>query len=101
MDTFWQVVIGVGIGTLLLNLFYLYKSYIKESKEHNESQTLAKWSIISGLSGIILIFIGSTIGILLAILSIRRNNYNTLAKIGLLISILTALPWLAVLIFGK
>jgi len=101
MDPVWQVAIGGAVATILISLFSFYKSYLKESKEHNESQALAKWSIFMGLSGIILVFIGSAIGIVLAIISMSRNKYNALAKIGIAISILTTLPWLAVILFGK
>lgn len=99
-DTFWQVIIGSGIGGALLSLFALYKQYVQESKEHNESQTLAKWSIIVGLSGIILAFIGSIIGIIMAIISMNGKKYKALAKIGLTVSILTLLPWLLVVVLG-
>ena len=100
MDLIWQVALGGAAGTLLLGLFSLYKDYVKESKEHNESQALAKWSIALGISGIILVFVGSALGILLGIISISRNKYNALAKIGIALSVLSALPWLAVVIFG-
>jgi len=100
MDTVWQVALGGAAATLIISLFSLYRDYVKQSKEHNESQALAKWSIFLGISGIILVFAGSVLGILLGIISIFRNKYNALAKIGIALSILTALPWLAVVIFG-
>ncbi len=37
--------------------------YVNESKEHNENQKMAKASIIFGLLGFILVFVGSIIGI--------------------------------------
>jgi ABC-type methionine transport system permease subunit len=101
MDTFWQVVIGSGIGGALLSIFGLYKSYLKESKENNEKQGMAKASILVGLSGIIFVFIGSIVGIILAIISMQGKKYKALSKIGLVVSILTALPWILVIILGQ
>lgn len=100
MDTYWQIVIGTGIGGLLISIYGLYKQYVQESKAHNEKQTLATWSIIIGLSGIILAFVGSIIGIILSILSMRRKKHRALSKIGLLVSILTLVPWLLVIFLG-
>ena len=101
MDPVWQVAIGGAAAAVLISLFSLIKAYSKESKDNNESQTLAKWSIFLGISGIILVFVGSALGILLGIISISKNKYNALAKIGIAISILTTLPWLAVILFGQ
>ena len=101
MDTFWQVVIGSGIGGALVSLYLMYKSYIKESKDHNEKQTLAKASIIFGLSGVILVFVGSVVGIILGFVSMRGKKYKALSKIGIILSILTALPWIFVVLFGQ
>jgi len=101
MDPFWQVIIGSGIGGLLLEIYLLYKSYIKESAASNESQKLAKASIIFGLSGIILIFIGSIVGIILGLISMSGKKHKGLSIIGIIISFLTLLPWLMVLILGQ
>ena len=101
MDTVWQITIGFSIGAVLLSLFGLYKSYLKESKEHNEKQGMAKAAIIIGLSGIIFVFLGSIIGIILGLISMRGKKYKALSKIAIMISILTALPWLLVVIFGQ
>ncbi|RLD67767.1 MAG: hypothetical protein DRI84_01500 [Bacteroidetes bacterium] len=101
MDTVWQVALGVAAATLIISLFSLYRDYEKQSKEHNESQALAKRSIFLVISGIILVFEGNALGIILGVISIFKNKYNALAKIGIALSILTALPWLAVIIFGK
>ncbi len=101
MDTFWQVVIGLGIGGALISIYSLYKQYLKESKEHNESQKLAKISILVGLSGIIIVFVGSVIGISLGVLSMRGKKYKALSKIGIMVSVLTALPWILVLVLGQ
>ncbi len=100
MDTFWSLVIGSGIGGALLSIYQLYRSYLRESKENNEKQGLAKASIIIGLSGIILVFAGSLIGIVLGIVSMRGKKYRALSKIGIAVSILTALPWLLVVVWG-
>ena len=100
MDTFWQIIIGSGIGGVLISIIGLYKSYMKESKEHNESQRMAKASIIIGLLGIILVFVGSIVGIILGILSMRGKRYKALSKIGILVSILTMLPWILVVLLG-
>jgi len=101
MDTFWQIVIGSGIGGALLSIYNLYKMYLKESKVNNENQKMAKASIIFGLLGFIFVFVGSTIGIVLGLLSMRGKKYKALSKIGIAVSILTALPWLLVVIFGQ
>lgn len=100
IDPSMQVIIGSFIGLLLLNLIRLYRSFIQKSKELEESQTMAKWSIIIGLSGIILIFVGSIVGLILGILSMRGKKLKQLSYIGITISILTGIPWLLVLIFG-
>ena len=101
MDIFWQIVIGSGIGGALLSIYSLYKSYVAESKQHNESQKMAKASIIIGLLGIIFVFIGSIIGIVLGLLSMRGKKYKALSKIGIVVSILTMLPWLLVIVLGE
>ena len=100
MDGFWQIVIGTGIGGVLCSIYSLYKQYMQESKTNNEKQTLAIWSIMIGLSGILLAFIGSILGIILALLSMRGKNHRALSKIGLLISMLTLLPWFLVVFIG-
>lgn len=100
MDTFWQIIIGSGIGGALLSLYSLYKSYLNESKENNEKQGLAKTSILFGISGIILVFLGSFIGIALSLIAMRGKKYKALAKIGFVVSILTALPWILVIVLG-
>jgi len=101
MDTFWQIVIGSGIGGALLSIYSFYKLYLKESNENNENQKMAKASIIIGLSGIILVFVGSILGILLGIVSMRGKKYKALSKIGIMVSVLTMLPWLLVIVLGK
>ncbi len=101
MDTFWQIVIGSGIGGVLLSIYGLYKQYSNESKEHNESQTMAKWSIFLGISGIIIAFLGSALGIILALISMKGKKYKALSKIGFAVSILTLLPWLLVVVLGE
>jgi Na+/proline symporter len=100
MDTFWQVVIGSGIGGLIFTIYGLYKSYLQESKEHNESQRLAKLSIIFGLSGLILVFVGSIIGLILGFVGMKGKKHKALFKIGIVISILTMLPWILVILLG-
>jgi len=101
MDTFWQIIIGSGIGGTLISIYSLYKAYLKESTENNENQRLAKLSILTGLSGIILVFIGSIAGIILGIISMKGKKYKALSKIGIMISILTMLPWLLVIVLGQ
>jgi len=101
MDSFWQVIIGSAIGGLLLEIYILYKSYAKKSKDSNESQKLAKASIIFGLSGIILIFIGSIIGLILGLISMRGKKHKGLSIIGIIISVLTLTPWILMLIFKR
>lgn len=101
MDTFWQIAIGSGIGGALISIYSLYKAYLKESKENNETQRLAKISIIAGLSGIILVFIGSIAGIILGIISMKGKKYKVLSKIGIMVSVLTMLPWLLVVVLGE
>ncbi len=101
MDTFWSIVIGSGIGGALISIYRLYRFYLQESKENNEKQGLAKASILVGLSGIILVFMGSIVGITLGIISMRGKKYRALSKIGIAVSILTALPWLLVVILGQ
>jgi len=101
MDPFWQVIIGSAIGGLLLEIYLLYKSYARKSVASNESQRMAKASIIFGLSGIILIFIGSIIGIILGLLSMRGKKHKGLSIIGIIISVLTLTPWILMLIFKR
>jgi len=100
MDPFWQVIIGTGIGEVILNLFWLLKHYVIESKESGEKQTMAIWSIVAGLAGIITLGITSLIGLILSLISMRGKKHKTLSIMGLVVSILTMLPWLAVLVFG-
>lgn len=101
MDTFWSVVIGSGIGGAFYSIYQLYRAYLQESRKNDEKQGLAKASIVIGLSGIVLAFAGSLVGIVLGIISMRGKKYRTLSKIGIAVSILTALPWLLVLVLGQ
>jgi len=101
MDLFWQVVIGSGIGGALLSIYSLYKMYLIESKENNENQKMAKASVIFGLLGFILVFVGSVTGIILGLLSMRGKKYKALSKIGIAVSILTAIPWILIILFGQ
>ncbi len=100
MDSAWQIIMGIGIATTLLSIFQLYRSYLRESKKSGESQRMAKWSIFFGLSGIILIGLGSFVGILLGVISMKGNKHKSLSKIGVAVSILTLLPWLLVVLLG-
>jgi|GEM_PF-2795410 len=100
MDPFWQVVIGSAIGGLLLNLYWFYKQYVREIRKSNEKQTMATWSIIVGLTGIVTLGITSIIGLILAIMSMRGKTHKALSIIGITVSTLTMLPWLVVIIFG-
>lgn len=100
MDSAWQVIIGVGIASVLLSIFRLYKSYVRESKESGESQKMAKWSVFFGLSGIFLIGLGSFIGIILGLVSMRGKKHKALSKIGVAVSVLTLLPWFLVVLLG-
>ena len=101
MEASWQVFIGIGIASVLISIFRLYKAYIRESKESGESQKLAKWSIIFGLSGIVLVGLGSFLAILLGAISMRGKKHKALSKIGIMLGILTLLPWLMVFIGGQ
>ena len=56
--------------------------------------------LIIGLTGILTFGIGSIIGILLALISMIGKKHKTLSKIGLMISILSMVPWVLVIIFG-
>ena len=101
MDTTWQVVIGTAIASLLITLYGLYRSYVRESKKHGEKQGLAKISIFLGLSGIILVGVGSLLGITFGFISMRGKHYRALSKLGIVISILTFIPWVLVYFFGQ
>lgn len=100
METTWQVLIGLGIGSVLVAIYGLYKDYVKESREHNESQRLAKISLVLGLSGIVLVGLGNLAGLIAGVIAVRRQQYKALAKIGILVSILTFVPWLMVMVLG-
>lgn len=100
MDTAWQIIIGLGIASTLISIFQLYRSYLRESKESGESQRMAKWSIFFGLSGIFLIGLGSFIGIILGLISMRGKKHKALSKIGVAVSVLTLLPWFLVVLLG-
>jgi hypothetical protein len=65
-----------------------------------EDQKLAKLSIIFGLSGILLAFLGSLIGLILGIISLKGKKLKHLSYIGISISILSLIPWLLVIILG-
>lgn len=97
---FWQIVIESGIERGVYSIYSLYKQYVQESKANNEKQTLATWSIIIGLSGIIFAFIGSILGLILSILSMRGKKHKALSKTELPINLLTLLPWLLVVFLG-
>ena len=100
MESYWQILIGAGLVGVVVSVYSLYRSYVNESEANNESQTMAKWAIIFGLSGIILVFIGSLIGIVLSLISMKKKKYKALSKLGLFFSILTTIPWILVIIFG-
>ncbi|MBN2789843.1 MAG: DUF4190 domain-containing protein [Candidatus Delongbacteria bacterium] len=98
MDPSWQVIIGIGIGGLILVLYGFYKDYLKACKENHENQTMAKWSIVFGLSGLFIIGVGSIIGLILGFISKNGKKHKALSNIGIILSILTLLPWIGVLI---
>lgn len=100
MDASWKVIIGISAAGAILSIFRLYKSYLKESKDSGESQRLAKWSVFFGISGIILVGLGSFLAILLGFISMKGKKHKALSKIGIVLGILTLLPWIAVIIFG-
>ena len=100
MDPFWQVVLGSAAGGLILNIYWFYKQYVSDREASNEKQTMAIWSIVIGLTGIVTIGVTSIIGIILAILSMHGKSYRALSIIGLSVSVLTLLPWLSVIVFG-
>ncbi len=100
METTWQVILGIGIASVLISIFSLYKSYLKESKESGESQKMAKWSIFFGISGIILVGLGSFIAIILGLISMKGKKHKALSKIGIMLGILTLLPWIMVIVAG-
>lgn len=100
MDPTWQVVIGTSIGGLLIAVYGFYKDYVSTSKEHNESQVMATLSIVFGLSGLFLVVMGSAIGLILGFKSRKGKKYKALANIGIFLSFLTLLPWIAVFIWG-
>jgi len=101
MDSAWQIIIGLGIASTLISIFQLYRSYLRESKKNGESQRMAKWSIFFGLSGIILIGLGSFVGMLLGLISLKGKKHKALSKIGVAVSVLTLLPWLLVFLLGS
>jgi hypothetical protein len=101
MDPFWQIVIGTALGGAILNIFWFLKQYLRESKESDEKQTMAIWSIAAGLTGIITFGITSIIGLILSLTSMRGRKHKALSVIGLTISLLTMLPWLVVMVFGE
>lgn len=101
MDPFWQIIIGTAIGGALVNIFWFFKQYLKESKESGEKQTLAVWAIVLGLAGIVTLGITSIIGLILALVSMREKKHKALSIVGLTVSVLTLLPWLAVIVLGE
>ena len=100
MDPFWQVAIGVAVGGVLIEIFLLYKQYVRNSKLSGESLKMAKRSILFGILGLFSFGIGSIIGIILGIVSLRKYTFKALSKIGIFVSILTLIPYVLVIVFG-
>lgn len=100
-DPFWQIVIGTGIGGLLLALWSIYRSYLRESKEHNESQRMAKVAIVLSIFGLFSIGLGSILGILIGFTSMKGKKFKALSKIAVVIGLITLFPWILVAIFGS
>jgi uncharacterized membrane protein len=100
MDSVWQVAIGVAVGGVLIEIYLLYKQYVRNSKLSGESQKMAKWSVIFGILGLFSFAIGSFIGIILGIASLRKYKSKALSKIGIFVGILTLIPYVLVIVFG-
>ena len=100
IDPFWTVTLGTLIGGVILAIYRFYKDYISESKKDGESQKMAVVSVILGASGILLFGITSIIGFILGIIVVIRKKNKALGKIGMVVSLLTLMPWLMVIIFG-
>lgn len=96
----WQVAIGIGVGGLLVEIFRSYRQYVRISKDDNEHQKLAKWSIIIGILGIISLGLGSIVGIILGFISMKNKKNKALSRIGIIVSILTLIPYILVLVLG-
>lgn len=101
MEATWQVLIGIVIASAIISIFRLYKIYVRESMKSGENQKLAKWSIFFGISGIILVGLGSLLAIILGIISMKGKKHKSLSKIGIILGILSFLPWLMVWMFGQ
>ena len=99
MDVSWQVFIGSVVASLILTLWSLFRSYVRESKLHGEKQVMSRWSVILGLLGLFVPFIGSALGLILGLISLK-NKYKGLAKVGIVLSVLTTIPWVLVLVLG-
>ncbi len=90
-----QIILGVAIIGFLIILYGLYRTYVRESKNHGQKQTAATWALIFGFLGLIIPFIGSLIGLTLGILSWKKE-YNALSKFAIGVSVLTFIPWLII-----
>ncbi|MFC1774969.1 hypothetical protein ACFLZN_01490 [Nanoarchaeota archaeon] len=91
----WGVIIGMGIGSLVLELIAIYTFILKE-KSPGESQKMATASIIIGLLFFVpFIFIP---GLILGIWAYFRKEHKKFAKVGIWINGIVFVFYLSLII---
>lgn len=77
MDPEWQIIIGIGIGSIIIELFLLLKFW-KNSTSPHESQWAAMISIILGIT-----FLCSILGLIIGLISYKKKNNKGFSKIAI------------------
>ena len=90
MEPEWGIIIGLGIGGIIRELYLLLKvSNLDEAPETEGDIKTATTSIVLGLL-VIIPFI-SLFGLIFGIYSFRKGGYNKLAILGIVLSSLASI----------
>lgn len=94
MEPEWGVIIGIGIGGIIRELYLLFK--VSTSDDDTKTKGGKKTAITSIVLGLLVIIpFLSLIGLILGIYSFRKGGYKKLAILGIILSLLASILWIA------
>jgi len=93
MEPEWGVIIGLGIGGIIRELYLLFKvSTTDEDQKTKGGKGTAITSILLGL--LVIVPFLSLIGLIFGIYSYRKGGYKKLAIIGIVLSSIASVLWI-------
>ncbi len=94
MEPEWGVIIGLGIGGIIRELYLLLK--VSTSDDNDEQRGGKKTAITSIVLGLLVIIpFVSVFGLIFGIYSFRKGGYKKLAIFGIILSLLASILWIA------